>query len=1265
MSRFFVNLSLRFYRFLPWLLGLTTALLALGGALLAAVYWWVLPHIAEYRGELAQILSRATGYEISIGGLAGEWQGARPRLEVSALDIRNAQGQVLLHVGRMEGRFGWLSFLLLKPRFYTLNVYDTPLVLRRVSPDLLYVGGLPVHLKGKGNGAFRDWLLDQGHVRWVNGTVTWIDQMDGAPPLVFTDVQAELRNFFTFHRFTLHAAPPPALAAPVEAQGQLTHRGFLGDKHWSGTLTLNVSGLSLQNFRPWLPPAYASLAGGGSLGLTLTLRRDEVAAWSAQPRLRKLVVPLGGAAPLRLSAVQGEGGWKQAKGTATWYAHNLRFQAAGAPRAGRLNFTYSAGPAGRSLQASELDLAALLPLSGALPQDWALAPAWQAMQPSGRIDTLDAAWSGPAARPELEHLSARFHHLAWLPWKNIPGVTGLSGDVQGGRQQGRFRLQGPISLAIPQVMSQPNYGFAQFQARGDWRRAGSDWLVSLSQLEAGNPDLDVSVTGSYSWDGNGPGRADLRGRIVRAEAAAVWRYIPCVVNPDVADWLHKALLAGRGAGGDFVLRGKLAGFPFADGKSGEFRVSLPVQGVRLRFADTWPALDGIDGALAFQGKGLGIRVQQGRFGGARLHDVSADIVDLGSHDAQLELTGEASGPAQDVLNYVNASPVAEHLHGLTRGLHGEGAVKLKLALHVPLAHARDTTVQGKVLFEGNRFATPGSALAVERLRGTLDFTDASVQAHRLAMQVLGGPATVNIDTRAGAVSAQGQGTAEGTRLAALLGKSAAGRLQGQTAWSGLYRVDRREARLVIDSSLQGLDSSLPAPLAKPAGQALPLRYERISRSGEATDNWLTLGKLLAARWQQAPPAEGGGVLRGALAFDAPARLPGAGLFLVSGRLPALDLEAWQPLLFGGTGASLPPLSIGGLRIGSLRFLNRDFRDVALNGGERDSVLRVEVRSPQAQGVVSYRAQAGGGSLDLHFRHLDLPKSAPGTAAASGNVNFSRWPRVAMTVDNLVWAGLPLGQMQGEAHPTDAGVSIDRLHIANPDAQLDLAGQWREGGSGLTAGHVDLAIRNAGRLLARLGYPALVQGGSGELAGDLSWTGQPQDFALKNLGGTLHLEVRNGQFLKVNPGVGKLLGIISLQSLERRLSLNFRDLTERGFAFDRISATMRIADGVVYTDDFSMQGPSARVALSGLARLNDETVQLRLKIYPHLSESLAVAGAVAGGPLVGLGTLLAQKILSNPLEAITAQDYIVSGSWDHPDVVRPGEYASTDKDSAKP
>ncbi|MFZ0105652.1 MAG: AsmA-like C-terminal region-containing protein, partial [Thiobacillus sp.] len=154
-----------------------------------------------------------------------------------------------------------------------------------------------------------------------------------------------------------------------------------------------------------------------------------------------------------------------------------------------------------------------------------------------------------------------------------------------------------------------------------------------------------------------------------------------------------------------------------------------------------------------------------------------------------------------------------------------------------------------------------------------------------------------------------------------------------------------------------------------------------------------------------------------------------------------------------------------------------------------------------------------------------------------------------------------------------------------------------------------------------------------------------------LAGTLDFHASKGQFLKVDPGAAKLLGVLSLQSLPRRLSFDFRDIFSDGFAFDEISATMRIAQGVVYSDNFQMLGPAAKVNMSGMANLDAESVQLRLKVFPKLSEGVAVAGALIAGPLAGVGAYAAQKILRDPIEEASSREYIVSGPWAEPDVQR--------------
>ena len=128
-------------------------------------------------------------------------------------------------------------------------------------------------------------------------------------------------------------------------------------------------------------------------------------------------------------------------------------------------------------------------------------------------------------------------------------------------------------------------------------------------------------------------------------------------------------------------------------------------------------------------------------------------------------------------------------------------------------------------------------------------------------------------------------------------------------------------------------------------------------------------------------------------------------------------------------------------------------------------------------------------------------------------------------------------------------------------------------------------------------------------------------------------------------------MLSLQSLPRRLNFDFRDIFNSGYAFDDINATLRIARGVVYSDDFRMRGPAAKVNMSGLADLGEESVQLRVKVIPKLSESVAVAGALLGGPIAGVGALAAQKLLRDPVEEAISQEYMVTGPWQAPDVKR--------------
>jgi uncharacterized protein YhdP len=230
--------------------------------------------------------------------------------------------------------------------------------------------------------------------------------------------------------------------------------------------------------------------------------------------------------------------------------------------------------------------------------------------------------------------------------------------------------------------------------------------------------------------------------------------------------------------------------------------------------------------------------------------------------------------------------------------------------------------------------------------------------------------------------------------------------------------------------------------------------------------------------------------------------------------------------------------------------------------------------------------------------------------------------------------------------------LERLLLSNPESNLTLDGVWQLGlPRPLTRVNLRLETSDIGKLLTRLGQPEGVRRGTAKLEGSLSWNGSPYDLDYPTMAGTLALEAAKGQFVKLDPGIGKLLGVMSLQSLPRRLSLDFRDVFSEGFAFDEIGGAAKVDRGNATTENFRVRGPAANIVMRGEVDLAHETQKLRVRITPQVTESVAVAGALVGGPVAGVAAYLAQKLLKDPFGQLASFEYDVTGSWSEPTVKR--------------
>jgi uncharacterized protein (TIGR02099 family) len=1232
-----------------WLAALA-ALAALGFACAAAVmFFWVLPNIAEHRDTVAQLMSRALGQRVTLEAVSGSWQQMRPEFRLRGVRLYDKQNRPALYLPDLNAQFAWRSLLFLEPRFSTIELHGLTLGVRRARDGHFYVGGIPVNPAAPDSG-LTNWLLRQGQVHLSQATLTWQDEVRAALPLVLTAVDLTLVNRLRNHDLILHATPPASLARPLTIDAKLHARKPDDITTWNGQIEADVAGVSFLQLTEWLTFPAQPQRGLGDLRVRFEVMQGALVAVSAGLDVRAIEMTLGDGLPaLRLGQVNGQAQWQRRAKDQQLSFMNLRVALPGGQLGAPLSAGLVWGGNTREFSGQGLRLSGWQQVLPSLPMDAALRQRLQALQPRGIVDDMRLRWEG--AQPGLDNfdLTARFTGLGMAASDQQPGVANLSGRISGGAQAGTFEIDSPkMVIDLPMLFREPRFGFDQFHVRGGWKKTTRGRLLMLDDMAFANADAAGTAKGQYELIVGQPGVIDLSAHLTRADGRAVYRYLPSMIGDVTVNWARDAVVAGRSDDVRLVLKGDLAKFPFDHGE-GEFSVDSKIQDAVIDYVPGWPRIEEIQARMLFKGKTMEVTSSKARIYNVALAPVRAFIPDLLVLDTVLQVDGRAQGPAQDFVRYANTSPVGDHLRGFMTTLNAKGTMQLNLGMQIPMSHSDDTRMSGKLSLQDNSLLWTGLP-RIEKARGDIDFTGKSLSAKRITAQSLGGPLRVDSSTQAGQVQIQVQGQASVDGVAAWLGKDMGKYLSGQAAWRG--QIDLLEAgeRIRIESDLQGLASRLPAPLAKPASQPLPLMVN-VQPQGTEKQIEVNLGQTVGAVWRSTAD---GRLARGELRFGGTPVLPTVPGLHLAGSGRGLDISGWLALLPDTDSGESLPLSAIDLKFDTLDLLGRRFQDVRLRGNNRNGLFRTQVNGHELNGVLEYRPEGSvSARVSAQFRQLTIPDAvaAPGNAADAMTMTAAKFPQLEVTVEDFRLQARALGRLDVLAHGTPQGLMIDNLLLTHPDSVFHMNGLWHEQGMSETRADLNLQVLDAGKFLSRFGYPDTLKRGSAGIEGSVSWAGSPADFSLDTLAGQLEFTAKDGQFQNISPGVGKLLGVLSLQSLPRRLSLDFRDIFNKGFAFDDIHAALRIARGVVYSDDFKMRGPAATVTMSGLADLNQESVQLRLKVVPKLSEGVAVAGALIGGPLVGVGVLAAQKLLRDPIEEASSQSFMVTGPWVAPEVSR--------------
>jgi uncharacterized protein YhdP len=186
-------------------------------------------------------------------------------------------------------------------------------------------------------------------------------------------------------------------------------------------------------------------------------------------------------------------------------------------------------------------------------------------------------------------------------------------------------------------------------------------------------------------------------------------------------------------------------------------------------------------------------------------------------------------------------------------------------------------------------------------------------------------------------------------------------------------------------------------------------------------------------------------------------------------------------------------------------------------------------------------------------------------------------------------------------------------------------------------------------MQRLDYTPGISGDDLTIDFDLSWSGGPREDFMDSMDGDVGVRLGSGQLVEVEPGAGRMFGLMSVAALPRRLSLDFTDIFNKGLAFDSVNGDFRVTNGDAFTCNLSLEGPAVDVGIVGRASLVARDYEQAAVISANVGNSLPVVGAVIAGPQVAAVMLIFSQIFKKPLQDMGQVYYSISGSFDEPEV----------------
>ncbi|MGL6314817.1 YhdP family protein [Vibrio sp. WXL103] len=1264
----------RLWHCILWLLVSVMVMLAIAVTALRVT----LPKLNQFQDEIHLFVNQYTGLDLEIQDVRGYWRNTHPSISLQSIHVDlPADTEIQLVAERLDIEFDIIQSLFrLKPVVAELNVHGLDLNLQSV--DLFN----PVNEAGE-VGQPRDTKAQLKQIEQL-----FLRQLDDFSlydsRIAYLGIDGELRaldidklrwrNIGKRHLAEGVVSIADANISALKVSADFRDHGSLADI--SGEFYLEAESLFVT---PWLNSYLQSETGiqSGHLSfatwISLANSRPVDAYLEFNPS--ELIWQEGAQHELMLESgvfklFPTENGLQVSGHSLELRTDDIQWP--------ELDLAFDLSSTGWRLNVSELDIQAVTPLVKLLPDSEQASQTIEQLAPYGRVEDLRISMS--EGIDSLTY-SVDVHNLGIAQWGLLPEVHKANLSLFGNAYQARATLSLFDDVLPYGDVFQAPLNMRQAHTDIVWQRDESGWSLWADKVTAATPD--IQVLGAFRLDfpkQKSPflsfyAEADL------FDAGQVWRYLPTrALGLGLTDYLSTAIQGGRVETAKLLWYGELGDFPYRDNE-GVFQAWVGLREAKYSFETSWPALTDMQLDLLFENESMYLDSRSAKLMDIEASRVVGRIPALHS-DGHIEIEARAIGPGPAVRDYMTASPLVDSVGAALTAIDVQGEVEASFQLNIPFEGSEEARAWGRAELSDNLVTIDAPPMVLESVSGTIEFDNDVVRSTGLDAQLLSQPVSVDFSGenagRGYAVNVDVLGDWQIKPLYPYVGQQWLEPVTGHAPWNVGIDIQLNDVGFTYqidgEAQLSQLASAHPYPLNKPLGKAGKLRLE-------ASGNQ----EMISARLQlpQAKYQAEIDIRPQTPVLAATHLVVGSGSFKMSPivghtaqiRANRFNLDHWMSAAEPSQGkpkAALDELNTPeiplpqriDLDVKRLSFATMDWHDVSFNARKRGQNWRFNLDSQQAKGHASFE---GGDQLNVALEQLNIfvpalednadqePKLVESLESDQPLISehdrhlHASLPNIDLQIDDFWLQGYKVGKVNVDLRREGDTLNWRTIKIQSGRNQMDLSSQWTlTEDQSYTKLKVDIKGENNSDVMERFGISSGVQQAPFELQAQNQWQGAPWSMRIDTLQGNASVKLGKGMISDVS-GAARLLGMFSLDSIIRRMQLDFTDVFDRGMAFNSITGQGEIRNGVFVTNDIRMDAIAGEMIIKGLANLNDQTVDAEVTFTPDITSGIPVLTAFAVAPQTALYVLAITTVVSPIVEVFTQVNYEVKGPFDAPSV----------------